>query len=68
MKTIGKKKSISNAQLPACDGKRHGIGIRVWTNGAKYEGQWVEDKMHGPGTYTSELGAKYEGLFYNGLK
>ncbi|KAJ1408755.1 hypothetical protein B484DRAFT_336834, partial [Ochromonadaceae sp. CCMP2298] len=40
----------------------------VWTNGLRYEGQWVEDKMHGTGAVTNRQGAKYEGQFYNGLK
>jgi hypothetical protein len=58
----------STGSLPLCDGKRHGAGIRVWSTGARFEGQWVEDKIHGPGILTSNLGAKYEGLFYNGLR
>ncbi len=61
-------RSRNAAQLPLCDGKRHGTGIRVWTNGARYEGQWLNDKIHGQGMLISEDGAKFEGYFYNGLK
>jgi hypothetical protein len=59
----------SNPQpLPLCDGKRHGTGIRVWTSGAKYEGQWDEDRMHGSGSLLTADGGKYEGGFFNGLR
>jgi hypothetical protein len=54
--------------LPICDGKRHGTGVRVWTNGARYEGQWREDRMHGSGMLMTADGGKYEGHFYNGLR
>lgn len=41
---------------------------RLWTSGARYEGQWVEDKMHGNGMLQNQEGAKYEGAFRNGLR
>ena len=41
---------------------------RLWTSGARYEGQWVEDKMHGNGLLQNQEGAKYEGAFRNGLR
>lgn len=55
-------------RLPSADGLRHGIGVRMWNTGARYEGQWCEDKMHGAGALTNKEGAKYEGEFYNGLR
>mmetsp|Transcript_28230 Transcript_28230/g.62535 ORF Transcript_28230/g.62535 Transcript_28230/m.62535 type:complete len:300 (-) Transcript_28230:97-996(-) len=65
---LHKHKVEGASRLPKCDGWRHGFGVRVWTNGLRYEGQWVEDKMHGTGAVTNRQGAKYEGQFYNGLK
>lgn len=54
--------------LPLCDGKRHGTGVRVWSTGTRYEGQWVEDKMQGTGVLITAEGGKYEGSFFNGLR
>ena len=28
-------------EAPDPDGKRHGMGVRVWTTGAKYMGDWA---------------------------
>lgn len=68
LRPVSKLSLSTSVPLPLCDGKRHGTGIRVWSNGARYEGQWVEDKMHGKGVYFDTFGAKFEGAFYNGLK
>ena len=35
------------------DNKRHGIGKRVYSTGAVYEGRYEYDKKHGHGVYTS---------------
>ena len=37
-------------------------------NGAKYKGQWKEDKQHGYGVETWPDGAKYEGMYFEGKK
>lgn len=58
----------SLVDFPEADGKRHGFGVRVWANGAKYQGQWDDDKMNGKGVYTTVEGGKYEGSFWNGFK
>lgn len=60
--------SSNPTPLPRCDGLRHGTGIRRWVSGAKYEGQWIEDRMHGHGSLSTADGGKYEGGFYNGLR
>lgn len=60
--------STSPIPLPLLDGKRHGTGIRVWSSGARYEGQWCEDRMHGSGMMTTSSGGKYEGGFLNNLR
>ena len=33
------------------NGKRHGKGVQVWDDGAKYEGNWENDKSNGYGTF-----------------
>ena len=48
------------------DGKRHGFGARVWSNGSRYEGQWDNDVIEGTGELHGIAGGKYEGEFWNG--
>ena len=51
--------------------KRERTGIMLFDNGAKYEGQWKNDKKNGKGVFTSShyfdcknfVGMKYEGEF-----
>ena len=51
--------------------KREKHGIMMFDNGAKYEGQWKNDKKNGKGVFTSShyfncennVGMKYEGEF-----
>ena len=53
------------------DGKREQDGIMFYKNGAKYEGEWKDDKKNGKGVFTSahyyncrkNVGMKYEGEF-----
>lgn len=33
------------------DELRHGWGVQVWTDGARYEGEWSMDKAHGHGKF-----------------
>ena len=39
------RRTITNPKTgqegPDPDGKRHGMGVRVWTTGAKYMGDWA---------------------------
>ena len=30
---------------------RHGKGVQVWPDGAKYEGSWKRNKAHGKGEF-----------------
>ena len=59
---------VTRFPFPECDGKRHGFGLRVWTNGNQYQGEWKLDKMDGQGTLTTLLGTVYEGKFRNNLR
>ena len=53
------------------DGKREHNGVMIYKNGAKYEGEWKNDKKNGKGVFTSphyyncrkNVGMKYEGEF-----
>ncbi len=48
------------------DGNREGIGIIIWMDGDKYEGQFKKNKYHGRGTITFSL--KNPGTFKHGWK
>ena len=41
--------------------KRHGQGTYTFSSGAKYVGEWRDDKRHGQGTETFASGNKYVG-------
>ena len=43
------------------DGTRHGPGIQVWPDGAKYEGEWRFNKANGKGKFWHADGDVYEG-------
>jgi hypothetical protein len=43
-----------------------GVGIYVWNDGRKYEGQYKDDKKHGFGVYTWADGRCYEGYWFKG--
>ena len=39
---------LTGVLFPVCDGKRHGYGLRVFSTGVQYEGQWELDQMQVP--------------------
>ncbi|XP_072016085.1 radial spoke head 10 homolog B-like isoform X2 [Amphiura filiformis] len=43
--------------------KRHGFGVFLYANGAKYEGEWVNNKKNGRGVFTFKNGRVFEGVF-----
>ena len=43
------------------DGMRHGPGTQVWPDGAKYEGEWSQNKANGTGKFWHADGDVYEG-------
>lgn len=46
-----------------------GNGTYYYSNGNKYDGQWMNDRKEGRGVYTYLLtGEKYNGEWWNGLK
>ena len=55
------------------DNKRELKGVMTYNNGARYDGEWKDDKKSGKGVYISshyfncekKIGLKYEGEFFN---
>lgn len=43
------------------DQKRHGYGVFVWPDGARYEGEWAFNKAMGRGRYENAEGEVYDG-------
>jgi hypothetical protein len=43
-----------------------GLGIYIWNDGRRYEGQYKDDKKHGFGVYTWADGRAYEGYWFKG--
>ena len=41
--------------------QRHGPGVQVWPDNAKYEGEWRENKANGRGKFWHADGDIYEG-------
>ena len=48
------------------DGKYHGQGTYIFSNGDKIVGEFRDGKAHGQGTFTSSKGKKYVGQFKKG--
>lgn len=44
------------------------MGTYSHSNGAYYEGQWLDDKQHGQGVESWPDGARYEGRYEDGKK
>lgn len=43
------------------DNMRHGQGVQVWPDGAKYEGEWSKNQANGKGKFWHADGDVYEG-------
>jgi hypothetical protein len=60
------------SNLPACQGSEtikwsNCFGTQIFTNGAKYEGEWKDGKVHGQGIGTFPDGSKYVGEHKYGM-
>ncbi|XP_071342600.1 ankyrin repeat and MYND domain-containing protein 1 [Trachinotus anak] len=44
--------------------RREGLGVQEWSDGSRYEGEFVNGFKHGKGRYTWRNGEYYEGSFY----
>ncbi|KAM7387688.1 hypothetical protein PAMP_023910 [Pampus punctatissimus] len=44
--------------------RREGLGVQEWSDGSKYEGEFVNGFKHGTGRYSWRNGEYYEGSFY----
>ena len=53
-------------------GKKHGVGVKAWPSGDRYEGEFVEDRKEGNGAYTwgrgQWQGERYVGEYLNDLR
>jgi len=47
-------------------GHYHGRGTQVWPTGARYEGEWKNDRADGPGIYWPSQGAGCSGIWVDG--
>ena len=47
---------------------RHGPGVQVWPDNAKYEGEWRENKANGRGKFWHADGDIYEGEWEDDVK
>ncbi len=43
------------------NGQKHGNGIQIWDDSAKYDGDWKNDKANGWGTFYHIDGDIYQG-------
>jgi len=50
------------------DGKKHGQGTYIWSNGDKYVGEYKDGEVDGQGTYTWSDGSKYVGEYKDGKR
>jgi len=59
----------TNVVYPMTNGQKHGYGVRVWSDGGRYEGKWVDDKPEGFGFYSNAAKAiRFEGSFWAGKR
>ncbi len=45
-----------------------GRGVLIYANGARYEGEFKQDKYHGIGTLYFHDGSVFSGLWFEGIK
>ena len=45
----------------------HGRGVRSFSDGGRYDGEWSGGSMHGKGIWTSGDGRRFEGKFVHGF-
>ena len=55
--------SVYRGQMKVDEECREGYGVQVWTDGAKYEGYWIDNKAQGRGTFWHAEGDLYDGEF-----
>ncbi len=53
--------AVYKGQLKKATNIRHGFGIQIWPDGAKYEGYWSENMASGRGKYYHIDGDVYNG-------
>ena len=65
-----RKLSFENGEYTGTclNGKRHGEGKMIWSDGDKYVGGFLNGQKHGRGTYNHSNGDKYVGEYLNGKR
>lgn len=62
----GSAKGMSFYRGQFRSGKKHGMGVKMWTNGDRYEGGFKEDMKEGAGRYTWGAKSQWAGDLYAG--
>ena len=44
------------------------LGTYIWSDGKKYVGEWIANKMHGKGRFTWPDGKTYDGEYFEDKK
>ena len=55
--------SVYSGQVVAGSQIRHGFGTQEFADGAKYVGEWANNKVEGKGTFYHSNGDTFEGSF-----
>jgi len=50
------------------DDMPHGLGLKIWSDGASFVGSWNGGRFHGYGTHSWASGNKYEGMWKNHMR
>ena len=53
--------SVYTGYLKGTEGLRHGPGVQIWPDNAKYEGEWKDNMAHGKGKFWHADGDIYCG-------
>uniref|UniRef100_A0A3B4YMC4 Ankyrin repeat and MYND domain containing 1 n=1 Tax=Seriola lalandi dorsalis TaxID=1841481 RepID=A0A3B4YMC4_SERLL len=58
------RQSTGHRGAQSGEDRREGLGVQEWSDGSRYEGDFVNGFKHGKGRYTWRNGEFYEGSFY----
>lgn len=64
---VGEARVLTHGEKDSLIYERHGKGEHAYSSGAKYSGEWMNDKENGKGTFCFADGAIYIGDFKNGM-
>ena len=67
-KGFGNEDTHPKYQGDVKNGKPHGLGFLIYSNGYKYVGSWKNGEHNGQGTYSHTDGRKYVGEYKDGYR